>query len=375
MDQETQEKYNYVVDMFNSIQNLDITKIYQLASNRYQDNYIDIIIPKSIIQMHILHNIMQKYDLSDIINIDYLIYKIIKKKPIIIKDSFNMDKIKSKNILKELKEKIYALSKNNYYYQINDKKIYKNLLSSLIKNVSKFKIKKIRRSTFFSNSNRNDTHCYIERHDITQHYLKAINIYDVKLYNHCLENNFTIREIGKIYFNNDSHYNYFYICDFLNNNKIKNKKIKNTQILENKLSTEFLTKCKNDLTKYKNDLTKHKNDFDNYKNNLIKYKNDFDNYKNDFNNYKNDFDNYKNNVNNFLKKKIMDIQNLDKQLSSRIDILDQETKPNECVICMLELKNVAFVDCGHYVCCNNCANQVNKCPICRKTINQKIIIY
>ena len=45
MDQETKEKYNYILNMLDSIQNLNITKIYQLASNRYQDNYIDIIIP------------------------------------------------------------------------------------------------------------------------------------------------------------------------------------------------------------------------------------------------------------------------------------------------------------------------------------------
>lgn len=53
-----------------------------------------------------------------------------------------------------------------------------------------------------------------------------------------------------------------------------------------------------------------------------------------------------------------------------------EDENNECIICFSEEKNIVFISCGHYVCCNNCAIECtknnNKCPVCRKTVTHLV---
>ena len=50
---------------------------------------------------------------------------------------------------------------------------------------------------------------------------------------------------------------------------------------------------------------------------------------------------------------------------------------NKCSVCLLDDRDTAFIPCGHFCCCNNCAKRCNyTCPICRKGANfiQKIYL-
>ncbi|KAI8750686.1 E3 ubiquitin-protein ligase XIAP isoform X3, partial [Biomphalaria glabrata] len=42
----------------------------------------------------------------------------------------------------------------------------------------------------------------------------------------------------------------------------------------------------------------------------------------------------------------------------------------ECKICLMRDACVAFVPCGHLVSCPECAEGLDKCPICRSEIKQ-----
>lgn len=68
-----------------------------------------------------------------------------------------------------------------------------------------------------------------------------------------------------------------------------------------------------------------------------------------------------------------------------ITIVDRATEPNmtiysdesnnECCICLCENKDTVFYPCGHYYCCNECANKLQRsdrplCPICRADITR-----
>ncbi|CAF1011737.1 unnamed protein product, partial [Brachionus calyciflorus] len=44
-----------------------------------------------------------------------------------------------------------------------------------------------------------------------------------------------------------------------------------------------------------------------------------------------------------------------------------------CQICMDKQKNMVFL-CGHGT-CQMCGDQMNECPICRKLIQKKILVY
>ncbi|CAB3367418.1 Hypothetical predicted protein [Cloeon dipterum] len=47
----------------------------------------------------------------------------------------------------------------------------------------------------------------------------------------------------------------------------------------------------------------------------------------------------------------------------------------ECCICLNDERDVAFVPCGHTVCCKTCSAQVKHCPICRMYIKNKINLF
>lgn len=80
----------------------------------------------------------------------------------------------------------------------------------------------------------------------------------------------------------------------------------------------------------------------------------------------NDFSKYDDNL-NFSKHKI----NKHKIIKSNDDLKynksDDDLKYNksECIICMDNKKNI-IIPCNHYVMCQQCANQIINCPICRK---------
>ena len=48
--------------------------------------------------------------------------------------------------------------------------------------------------------------------------------------------------------------------------------------------------------------------------------------------------------------------------------------PKECVVCMEEARNCRF-GCNHWVTCTNCASKLQDCPICRKPIDGRQVMY
>lgn len=54
-----------------------------------------------------------------------------------------------------------------------------------------------------------------------------------------------------------------------------------------------------------------------------------------------------------------------------------EEEPKNCVICMDQLKQGAFVPCGHMCCCETCGKEMaNKnCPICRAKVTSFLKIF
>jgi len=57
---------------------------------------------------------------------------------------------------------------------------------------------------------------------------------------------------------------------------------------------------------------------------------------------------------------------------------DEEEEPDDeqnCVVCLENPKNCAFVPCGHMCVCYGCGQQLKKCPICRIDSTQLIKIF
>jgi len=79
----------------------------------------------------------------------------------------------------------------------------------------------------------------------------------------------------------------------------------------------------------------------------------------------------------------------DHQLSSSLDLSGLESAPSEmtradsmateCIICMDRDKNVAFLPCGHYIACEECAtllrHDIGTCAICSAGIEAVIKIF
>ncbi|XP_067677818.1 E3 ubiquitin-protein ligase MIB1-like isoform X1 [Haliotis asinina] len=71
-------------------------------------------------------------------------------------------------------------------------------------------------------------------------------------------------------------------------------------------------------------------------------------------------------MNNGSRDVSRDIQKLQQQLQ---DIKDQTC----CPVCMDRLKNMIFL-CGHGT-CQLCGDRMNECPICRKSVEKRILLY
>lgn len=48
---------------------------------------------------------------------------------------------------------------------------------------------------------------------------------------------------------------------------------------------------------------------------------------------------------------------------------------DSCVVCLVNAKNIVLIPCGHVCGCRGCLERVDKCPMCRKTIERKIPIF
>ncbi|CAF4847184.1 unnamed protein product [Rotaria magnacalcarata] len=52
-----------------------------------------------------------------------------------------------------------------------------------------------------------------------------------------------------------------------------------------------------------------------------------------------------------------------------------QTKLEECVVCVTEGRQLACLPCGHVCACVVCGYGLQKCPICRHTIQSFVRIY
>ena len=57
------------------------------------------------------------------------------------------------------------------------------------------------------------------------------------------------------------------------------------------------------------------------------------------------------------------------------DDKEKETTPkNECPICLVKIKKVVFVPCGH-IFCPRCARKIKTCAVCRADVHIKHIFF
>jgi hypothetical protein len=49
-------------------------------------------------------------------------------------------------------------------------------------------------------------------------------------------------------------------------------------------------------------------------------------------------------------------------------------KSDECCICLNDLPNIIFYQCGHQCVHQECGNDLDKCPLCRKKVSAKLNI-
>ena len=57
------------------------------------------------------------------------------------------------------------------------------------------------------------------------------------------------------------------------------------------------------------------------------------------------------------------------------DLHDRVDDRNQCVVCLDAPRSAVFVDCGHLVVCNACAEKVRECPLCRKPKTKVLRVY
>lgn len=70
------------------------------------------------------------------------------------------------------------------------------------------------------------------------------------------------------------------------------------------------------------------------------------------------------------------VNDYEQDLETAINLSLASKKKNTCIICCDNKINVAFIPCGHFVCCHECANKCKKkCPICRKKFKSLQKIY
>ncbi|XP_077968925.1 E3 ubiquitin-protein ligase LRSAM1-like isoform X2 [Styela clava] len=54
---------------------------------------------------------------------------------------------------------------------------------------------------------------------------------------------------------------------------------------------------------------------------------------------------------------------------------DDLTEENECTVCMEKQSNTIFLPCGHVCTCSDCSSKLQKCPMCRADVQQKIQVF
>ncbi|GMI33530.1 hypothetical protein TrCOL_g5536 [Triparma columacea] len=72
--------------------------------------------------------------------------------------------------------------------------------------------------------------------------------------------------------------------------------------------------------------------------------------------------------NHTLKKVKKEKEDVSRSLSA---LEDAET----CTVCLVAKRGVLFLPCGHLVCCGECSERVDECPICRKVIRKRLTVF
>ena len=66
------------------------------------------------------------------------------------------------------------------------------------------------------------------------------------------------------------------------------------------------------------------------------------------------------------------VKDKNKQINSQL--LNLEMKVT-CVVCQTNIRNVIFEPCHHLATCISCSKKLDKCPLCRKNLKNKIRIF
>ena len=66
---------------------------------------------------------------------------------------------------------------------------------------------------------------------------------------------------------------------------------------------------------------------------------------------------------------------LKKVKKEKDDALEALEEAETCTVCLAEKRSVLFLPCGHLVCCGECSEGVDECPICRKVIGSRKTVF
>ena len=50
---------------------------------------------------------------------------------------------------------------------------------------------------------------------------------------------------------------------------------------------------------------------------------------------------------------------------------DMQEESEQCIICFDNAIAITLVPCGHYLACEDCAQQLHECPVCRSAIARR----
>uniref|UniRef100_A0A1I8A9M6 RING-type domain-containing protein n=1 Tax=Steinernema glaseri TaxID=37863 RepID=A0A1I8A9M6_9BILA len=84
--------------------------------------------------------------------------------------------------------------------------------------------------------------------------------------------------------------------------------------------------------------------------------------------------NYKEKYQNLLAEKVMlqeqlrEAQDIEKSTVEKSEKLE---KDRTCVVCMDAKRDTVFLECGHLVACEACADEIAECCVCRRMIHEK----
>ena len=78
---------------------------------------------------------------------------------------------------------------------------------------------------------------------------------------------------------------------------------------------------------------------------------------------------------NLIKAKAQ--ENTEGEFISKREANKKKSRDEEdlCKVCMENLIECVFVECGHMICCMTCSKSLKQCPLCRNVILKAIKFY